>query len=224
MAEPAVRALGVRRSFRSGDVVVAALDGIDLEVARGEMVAVTGPSGSGKTTLLHCLSGILPPDEGHAWVAGTEVTGTDEATRGRLRRDHMGFVLQRLNLLSALTVEENVQLPLVLRGDARDATLQRTEEVLATVGLADRREARASELSGGQAQRVALARALVTHPAVVWADEPTGQLDRDQARDVATLLASAAAGGAAVVLVTHDAEVASVADRRLGLVDGRLQA
>lgn len=222
MADPAVRAIGLRKTYRTGRVDVQALDGVDLEVAAGEMVAVTGPSGSGKTTLLHCLSGILDPDDGQAWVAGSPVTGVSRATRERLRRNRMGFVFQRLNLLPALTVAENVQLPLVLRGDDRATILQRTEQVLAHVGLDGRDLARPSELSGGQAQRAAVARAVVTRPAVVWADEPTGQLDRDHAMGIAELLASLAADGSAVVLVTHDLEVAARADRTLQLVGGRV--
>lgn len=222
MADPAVRAVGLRKAYRTGRVDVQALDGVDLEVATGEMVAVTGPSGSGKTTLLHCLSGILDPDDGQAWVGGSPVTGVSRAARERLRRDRMGFVFQRLNLLPALTVAENVQLPLVLRGDDRATILQRTEQVLAQVGLDGRDGARPSELSGGQAQRAAVARAVVTRPAVVWADEPTGALDRDHAMGIAELLASLAADGSAVVLVTHDLEVAARADRTLQLVGGRV--
>jgi putative ABC transport system ATP-binding protein len=220
---PLINARGLHKRFGSDDATVVALDGLDLDVAAGEFVAVTGPSGSGKTTLLHCLAGVLVPDGGTVHIGDVEVTSLDEDARTRLRRDRMGFVFQRLNLLPQLTVAENIQLPLVLRGDDRDAVVARTDELLERVGLGGRQDAMPAELSGGQAQRVAVARAIAASPDVVWADEPTGQLDREHAAEVAMLLRSLAADGVTIVLATHDLDVAARADRGVSLVDGRLQ-
>lgn len=217
-----VRGEGVGKSFRTGDHTVPALAGVDVEVRSGEFVAVTGPSGSGKTTLLHCLSGILTPDEGRVLIGDTELADLDDDARAELRRDRMGFVFQRLNLLPPLTVAENIQLPLVLRGDGKAEVEQRTRELLELVSMPGRGDAFPRELSGGEAQRVAIARALAAEPEVIWADEPTGQLDRDNALEVVGLLASLVDDGATVVMVTHDEELASAASRRVRLVDGRL--
>ncbi|MFT5223644.1 MAG: putative ABC transport system ATP-binding protein [Glaciecola sp.] len=222
MAVAVVSCRQVRKSFSSGDIVVPALDGIDLDVGAGEFLAVTGPSGSGKTTLLHCLSGILSADDGEVRLGDTIVSNLDDDARTKLRRSRMGFVFQRLNLLPPLTVEENVQLPLVLRGDHRASIERRTAEVLDAVGMQGRGAARPRELSGGQAQRVAIARALATEPDVIWADEPTGQLDRASAGMIADLFAGLVAGGSTVILATHDPEVAGRSSRRIELVDGRL--
>jgi putative ABC transport system ATP-binding protein len=222
MAVAVVSCRQVRKSFSSGDIVVPALDGIDLDVEAGEFLAVTGPSGSGKTTLLHCLSGILSADDGEVRLGDTIVSNLDDDARTKLRRSRMGFVFQRLNLLPPLTIEENVQLPLVLRGDHRASIERRTAEVLDAVGMQGRGAARPRELSGGQAQRVAIARALATEPDVIWADEPTGQLDRASAGMIADLFAGLVAGGSTVILATHDPEVAARSSRRIQLVDGRL--
>lgn len=217
-----VQARGVQRAHGHGTARVVALDGVDLDVHAGRMLAITGPSGSGKTTLLHCLSGIAQPDAGSVLFEGVDLATAPEGVRTDLRRDHMGFVFQQHNLLPALDVAENVQLPLVIRGAPRDEILLRSREALEAVGLGDRLTASPRELSGGEAQRVAIARALASRPRVIWADEPTGALDRDSADHVARLLATAATSGTAVVLVTHDPTVAAVADETLRLDDGRL--
>ncbi|MDX1510444.1 MAG: ABC transporter ATP-binding protein [Nitriliruptorales bacterium] len=213
---------GLRKSFGSRDARVVALDGVQLDVEPGEFLAVTGPSGSGKTTLLHCVAGVLVPDDGTVVVDGVEVTAQDEDARADLRRRRMGFVLQRLNLLPQLTAAENVQLPLVLRGDSRREIETRTAEVLDRVGLSGRGDAMPSELSGGQVQRVAVARAIASNPDILLADEPTGQLDSEHAAGLADTFASLADDGVTVVLVTHDLDVAGRADRRVRLVDGHL--
>jgi putative ABC transport system ATP-binding protein len=198
-----------------------ALDGVTVEVPAAVLAAVTGPSGSGKTTLLHVLAGLSAPDAGTVEVAGRTLTGTTERERAGVRRELMGLVFQRANLLPALTVGENVALPLLLAGARRDDVRARTLEVLAQVGLADRGRSFPAELSGGEAQRVAVARAVAARPQVVWADEPTGALDSAAAADVLALLRELVQEGSTVVVVTHDRDVASRAELELRLRDGR---
>ncbi|MGI5350813.1 ABC transporter ATP-binding protein [Streptomyces sp. CA-250714] len=226
-AHPALALDGVARSYGSR----RALDGIDLVLPRGRFLAVMGRSGSGKSTLLACAAGLDRPDEGTVTVGGTDVAALGERDRTRLRRDRVGFVFQDLNLLSALSVRENVALPLLLaeeHGRARAQGLEplrRADEALARVGLAERGEARPGQLSGGQRQRVAVARALVTTPEVILADEPTGALDPVTAHEVLDLLRrTVAADGPAVLMVTHDPAAAAVADRTVFLTDGRITA
>ena len=198
-----------------------ALDGVSVEIPAGVLACITGPSGSGKTTLLHTLAGLTTPDSGSIQVAGRELAELDEPARADLRRDLMGFVFQRLNLLPALTVAENVAVPLLLRRADRDAVRARVGEVLDQVGLAGRGSAYPAVLSGGEAQRVAIARAVSTRPTVIWADEPTGALDTVAAGGVLDLLGSLVADGSTVVVVTHDRDVAARAEVEVRLRDGR---
>lgn len=219
-AETVVQAVDVVRRHRQGDAVVEALRGVSLTVAKGELVAIVGPSGSGKSTLLQILGGLDVPDAGSVVVAGHALHAIDEEARTAVRRRAIGFVFQAFNLVPMLTAVENVALPLLLdgvpTGDARAAA----HASLARVGLEGRAMHMPSRLSGGEAQRVAVARALVTGPAVIFADEPTGNLDTRNADLVLELLSRATVLGSAVVLVTHDVVAASRADRSIRLVDG----
>ena len=217
-----LRGEGVTKAYGEGGARVVAVDGVDITIDRGELVAITGPSGSGKTTLLHCLAGLAPLDAGRVLVEGTDLAALDDNARTDLRAQQMGFVFQAHNLLPELTVAENVELPLVLRGADAQQVRRASAQRLAQVGLADRASARPAQLSGGEQQRVAIARALVTDPAIVWADEPTGSLDTTAAGEVVQLLQGAARDGATVVVVTHDAEVAAGANRIVHLTDGRI--
>jgi putative ABC transport system ATP-binding protein len=198
---------------------VDALRGVSIEVASGELVAVMGPSGSGKSTLMHVLAGLDTPTSGRVSIAGIEITGLDDAKLTRVRRDHIGFVFQFFNLLPMLTAEENVVLPLSIAGEKPDK--EWLEKLLLDTGLADRRHHRPAELSGGQQQRVAIARALVTRPTIVFADEPTGNLDSKTSGEILELLRnSAQTYGQTIVMVTHEARAASIANRILFLADG----
>ena len=200
-----------------------ALRGAELAVERGEILAVMGPSGSGKSTLLHCLAGILVPDQGEVWFAGTRLDTLDEEARSKLRRDRFGFVFQFGQLVPELTAEENVALPLLLGGIRRREALVRAREWLARLDLEGLERRRSGELSGGQSQRVALARGLVTDPQVVFADEPTGSLDSLTGEHVMELLVAAARQqGTTVVLITHDARWAAYADREVVVRDGKV--
>jgi putative ABC transport system ATP-binding protein len=200
-----------------------ALRGAGVAVERGEILAVMGPSGSGKSTLLHCLAGILVPDQGEVWFAGSRVDKLGEEARSKLRRDRFGFVFQFGQLVPELTAEENVALPLLLRGTRRTEALARAGDWLARLDLAGLERRRSGELSGGQAQRVALARSLVGDPQVVFADEPTGSLDSLTGEHVMELLVTAARQqGTTVVLVTHDARWAAYADREVVVRDGKV--
>ncbi len=213
-----VEARGVTRSFRRGAETVQALRGVDIAVEAGEFVAITGPSGSGKSTLLHILGGLDRPDQGDVRLEGRQLSGLSDEELALVRRRRLGFVLQFFNLLPTLSAIENVAFPLLLDG-AKDA-LDRAGETLDQVGLAARADHRPSQLSGGEQQRVALARALVTKPALVLADEPTGNLDSLTGEDILKLLRSTADAGQTIVMVTHDARSASFADRTIRLADG----
>jgi putative ABC transport system ATP-binding protein len=218
---PVVAAEELRRRYGEGETAVDALKGVDLEVAGGELAAVMGASGSGKSTLMHLLAGLDRPTAGTVTIDGTDITGLDDTELTRLRRSHVGFVFQFFNLLPMLTAEENVLLPLSIAGQKPDRDW--TEELLGRVGLADRRKHRPSELSGGQQQRVAVARALVARPAVVFADEPTGNLDSRTGGEILELLREAVEDyGQTLVMVTHDIRAATIADRILYLADGRI--
>jgi putative ABC transport system ATP-binding protein len=215
----AVAATDLTRRYGEGATAVDALRGVSLEVAAGQLVAVMGPSGSGKSTLMHVLAGLDMPTSGRVWIAGIEVNELDDAKLTRVRRDHVGFVFQFFNLLPMLTAEENVVLPLSIAGERPEK--EWLEQLLADTGLADRRHHRPAELSGGQQQRVAIARALVSRPTIVFADEPTGNLDSKTSEEILELLrASAEAYQQTIVMVTHDARAASIADRILFLADG----
>jgi putative ABC transport system ATP-binding protein len=214
-----VTATDVRRRFGEGDAAVNALAGVSVGFERGRFSAIMGPSGSGKSTLMHILAGLDRPTSGTVTLDGTEITGLDDAALTRLRRDKLGFIFQFFNLIPVLTAEENVVLPLSIAGVKPDADW--IERLIKTVGLDDRRTHRPSELSGGQQQRVAVARALASKPAVVFADEPTGNLDSKSSEEVLQLLRQAVDEfGQSVVMVTHDPEAASYADRLIVLRDG----
>src|SRR4051794_2853564 len=217
----AVRAEALRRDYGEGDTSVHALRGVDLDVQAGRLTAVMGPSGSGKSTLMHILAGLGEPDGGQVWIGETEVTGLDDAGLTALRRDHIGFIFQFFNLLPMLTAEENILLPLEIAGRKPDADWYR--ELIAKVGLGDRRKHRPSEMSGGQQQRVAVARALASRPTVMFADEPTGNLDSATSGEILALMRDLVDSfGQTTVMVTHDPHAAAIADRVLFLADGEI--
>jgi putative ABC transport system ATP-binding protein len=212
----------LRRRFGEGDAAVDALRGVTLEFPRRELTAIVGPSGSGKSTLMHLLAGLDPPTSGGAWIDGIEVTALDDKGLTELRRSKLGFVFQFFNLVPVLDAEENVTLPIRIAGGELDR--EWLDRLFETVGLDDRRAHRPSELSGGEQQRVSIARALIARPAVVFADEPTGNLDSKSGAGVLDLLRRAVDEfGQTVVMVTHDTRVASRADRVIVLVDGRVE-
>jgi putative ABC transport system ATP-binding protein len=214
-----LRAEDVTRRYGTGEAAVDALRGVTLDVAPGELVAVMGPSGSGKSTLMHILAALDQATGGTVAIAGQEVGRLNDQQVTLLRRRHIGFVFQFFNLLPMLTAEENIALPLSIAGQKPDRAF--FEDLLQRVGLDDRRTHRPSELSGGQQQRVAIARALVARPTVVFADEPTGNLDSKTGGEILELLRSSAeAYGQTMVMVTHDAAAATIADRILFLADG----
>jgi putative ABC transport system ATP-binding protein len=214
-----VSARDVARHYGEGDTAVAALRGVSLDIARGKLTAVMGPSGSGKSTLMHILAGLDTPTSGQVTVAGQDVTGMGDDELTKLRRDHIGFIFQFFNLLPMLTAAENIVLPLKLAGGKPDP--EWLAELIETVGLGDRLTHRPSELSGGQQQRVAVARALVSRPTVMFADEPTGNLDSTTSGEILGLLRdSVDTLGQTTVMVTHDAHAAAIADRVLFLADG----
>ena len=220
-ATAVVSARDVTRRYGEGDAAVDALRGITLEIVSGQFAAVMGPSGSGKSTLMHILAGLDKPTEGVVEIAGTDITNLSDSRLTLLRRHQVGFIFQFFNLLPMLTAEENILLPLRLAGENIDRTW--ADEIIEQVGLDDRRKHRPSELSGGQQQRVAVARALVARPSVVFADEPTGNLDSTMSGEVLGLLReSVDALGQTTVMVTHDAHAAAIADRILFLADGHI--
>jgi putative ABC transport system ATP-binding protein len=211
----------VSRRYGEGDTAVDALRGVSLEIERGRLTAVMGPSGSGKSTLMHILAGLDRPTSGRVVLDSVDITRMSEKKLTLFRRDKIGFVFQFFNLLPMLTAEENVLLPLDIAGEKIDR--EWLEDLLTTVGIQDRRKHRPSELSGGQQQRVAIARALISNPAVLFADEPTGNLDSATSKDVLRVLRNAVDDlGQTTVMVTHDAGAASMADRILFLADGRI--
>jgi putative ABC transport system ATP-binding protein len=214
-----VSARDVVRRYGTGDTAVDALRGVSVDIAAGRLTAVMGPSGSGKSTLMHILAGLDQATSGEVTVAGQDVTGLSDAELTLLRRDHIGFIFQFFNLLPMLTAAENIALPLKLAGGKPDPAW--LDELVASVGLADRLGHRPAELSGGQQQRVAVARALVSRPSVMFADEPTGNLDSTTSGEILGLLRdSVDTLGQTTVMVTHDAHAAAIADRVLFLADG----
>jgi putative ABC transport system ATP-binding protein len=219
---PVVQARGVTRTYGKGDAAVHALAGVDIDLTEGRLTAVMGPSGSGKSTLMHILAGLDQPTAGNVWIDGTEITHLKEKRLTQLRRDKIGFIFQSFNLLATLTADENIVLPLSLARRKADEAWRR--QIIEAVGLQDRLAHRPAELSGGQQQRVAVARALITRPAVLFADEPTGNLDSRTGGEVLDLLRrSVDEFGQTIIMVTHDAGTASIADRVVFLKDGLVE-
>jgi len=211
----------VTRRYGEGETAVDALRGVSVEVPKGRLTAVMGPSGSGKSTLMHILAGLDKPTSGSVTVAGTEITTMKDSELTKLRREHIGFVFQFFNLLPMLTAEENIRLPLSIAGEKPDK--EQFAQLIDSVGLGDRLSHRPAELSGGQQQRVAIARALVSQPEVVFADEPTGNLDSKTGAEILELLRhSVEEMGQTIVMVTHEARAAAIADRVLYLADGQI--
>ncbi len=216
-----IRAQRVWKTYRSGQIRVEALRNIDMEVATGEMVAIMGPSGCGKTTLLNCLAGLDTVDEGDIYVQGDNLRDLSDNERTSYRAKHMGFVFQDFNLLPMLTAVENVELPMLIAEISSRKARKRALELLERVGLAERARHRPAELSGGQRQRVTVARALINNPAIVWADEPTGNLDSEAATDIMDLLGRFnSENRQTFVIVTHDLEVGRRANRIIAMRDG----
>ena len=216
--------MGLTRRYEMGDTSVDALRGVDLEIARGEFVALVGPSGSGKSTVLNLIGGLDRPTSGQVWINGTELSASDERTLTLHRRRHVGFVFQSFNLMPRLTAEENVALPLMFSGVPEDERRSRARALLERVGLAPRLAHRPTQLSGGEQQRVAIARALVGQPALLLADEPTGNLDTTTGAEIMRLLQELNQERMLTLLVvTHDPEVATFADRVVKLQDGQVE-
>jgi putative ABC transport system ATP-binding protein len=222
MSEPVVVGEDVWKVYGSGDTEVDALRGLTIQIHRGEMVAVMGPSGCGKTTFLNCFSGLDSVSRGRVLIGGVDVHSMPDAKRSEFRAKQTGFVFQAYNLLPMLSAVENVEMPLLIAGARSREARTQASDMLAQLGLGDRIDHRPSELSGGQQQRVSLARALVAHPAIVWADEPTGNLDDEGSRQVTALLRQLNRDyGQTMVVVTHDAEVAGSCHRTLKMRDGQ---
>ncbi len=217
---PVLRARELCRQYGQGEGLVRAVDGVDLEAAAGETVAVMGPSGCGKSTLLHLLSGLDRPTGGEVWLAGQRVDRMSEKALARLRRDAIGFVFQAFHLMDELTAAENVELPALLGGHSPRAARRRAADLLEQVGLAERAGFLPSALSGGQRQRIAIARALANKPLVVLADEPTGNLDSEATLDVLRLFDHLHEAGQTLIVVTHDSRIAATADRMITMRDG----
>lgn len=218
-----ITAQQVHKTFRNGQIEVHALRGIDLTVASGEMVAIMGPSGCGKTTLLNCLSGLDDFDSGEIMIDGASLRTMNDRTRTRYRAERMGFVFQTYNLLPVINAVENVELPLLVAGIRPAEARQKALEALDQVGLADRVHHRPAELSGGQRQRVTIARALVNDPAIVWADEPTGNLDSKSAADILRLMRDLnQQRGQTLIIVTHDPTIGDLCDRIVHMQDGQI--
>jgi putative ABC transport system ATP-binding protein len=217
----AARAVDLRKVFGAGDAAVEALRGVSVDFSSGEFTAIMGPSGSGKSTLLHCMAGLDAPTSGQVFIGDVDITGLKEKQLTQLRRDKVGFVFQAFNLVPTLTATENITLPIDIAG--RDVDGPWFDTVVDTIDLRDRLTHRPNELSGGQQQRVAAARALVSHPEIVFADEPTGNLDSRSGAGLLGFLRSAVKDHRqTIVMVTHDANAASYADRVIFLADGRV--
>jgi putative ABC transport system ATP-binding protein len=219
-AEVMVRARGLRKHYGKDAALVRAVDCVDLDVARGETLAVMGPSGCGKSTLLHLLGGLDRASAGELWLAGRRIDTMSERGMAALRRDGVGFVFQAFHLMDELTAAENVELPVLLAGRSPRSARRRAAELLEQVGLTDRARHLPSQLSGGQRQRVAIARALANRPLVVLADEPTGNLDSESTLEVLRLFESLHQAGQTLVIVTHDSRIAATADRLISMRDG----
>jgi len=213
---------GIERIFQVGDEKVHALRDVSFAVRPGEFISIMGPSGSGKSTLLNTIGLLDRPDKGKFLLDGSEVTRLSDEQQARIRRERIGFVFQFFHLIPRLTAAENVELPLMLAGMPPEERHQRVQAMLATLGIADRARHRPDQLSGGQRQRVAIARAVIADPAVLLADEPTGNLDRAAGREVIATMEELNAKGLTVIMVTHDPELGQRAHRRIRMVDGRI--
>lgn len=225
MASMVLQAQGLKKIYHEGQITTQVLRQVDLAVQAGEKLAIVGASGSGKSTLLHLLAGLDQPSEGEVWLNGERFSRLNDVKRGRLRNQHMGFVYQFHHLLPELTALENVMLPLRIRRVSAKVAQQQATALLARVGLAPRLQHKPSELSGGERQRVSIARALITRPAVILADEPTGNLDHETAEQVFQLMLELNQEfNTALLVVTHDLQLAARMDRQLTLLDGQLQA
>ena len=224
MNQPILHLQDVGKTYSNGHLEVAALAGVTLTVDQGDYVAIMGPSGSGKSTLMHILGCLDVPSGGTYWLAGTDVSSMSEDELAEVRNVRIGFVFQQFNLLPSLSAWRNVELPLCYAGMPRAERKQRALAALDRVGLADRVEHRPGELSGGQQQRVAVARALVTDPALILADEPTGNLDSHSTAEILGLFSDLHRSGRTIVLITHEAEVAMAAERTVRIRDGRLES
>jgi len=221
-AGPMIRVQGLTKVYHVGDVEVAALRGVDLEIARGEFVAIVGPSGSGKSTLFHILGGLTPPSEGTVVIDGKDLAGMTNADRTNLRKTTVGFVFQKYNLLPTLTAEDNIKIVEYIGGRSMEFTAE-FQEVLTLLGITDRMKHKPRALSGGQQQRVAIARGIVNKPAILLADEPTGNLDSQNSAAVLGLLKDLnQRTGQTILMITHDAEAASYASRSVHIRDGRI--
>jgi putative ABC transport system ATP-binding protein len=219
---PVVYARDLKRQYGEGATAVHALGGVSVDVAKGALTAVMGPSGSGKSTLMHILAGLDAPTSGDVWIADTKIRDLNDSQLTKLRREHIGFIFQFFNLLPMLTAKENIVLPLSIAGEKPEPGW--LEEMTTAVGLGDRLSHRPSQLSGGQQQRVAIARALISKPTVMFADEPTGNLDSTTSGEILTLLRdSVETYHQTTVMVTHDANAAAIADRILFLADGQIE-
>ncbi|NUO96540.1 MAG: ABC transporter ATP-binding protein [Nonomuraea sp.] len=219
---PVLKTVNLVKIYQDGAVPVPAVRGVDLQVEPGEFVAIMGPSGSGKSTLVHMLGGLDARTSGEIWLDGQRVDTLSESAWALLRRKKVGFVFQFFNLVANMTVGDNVELPALLAGASPKVARERRESLLGALNLADRAEASPAQLSGGEQQRVALARALSNKPSLLLADEPTGNLDSRNTRDVLRLLGDVHKEGQTIVMVTHDARVASLADRLVSLFDGEI--
>ncbi|MEV5408277.1 ABC transporter ATP-binding protein [Thermopolyspora sp. NPDC052614] len=219
---PVVRTVNLEKIYQNGGVPVPAVRGVDLQIEEGEFVAIMGPSGSGKSTLIHMLGGLDARTNGEIWLDGRRVDTLSESAWAVLRRKKVGFVFQFFNLVANMTVADNVELPALLTGASAKEARARREELLDALNLTDRADAAPGHLSGGEQQRVALARALANQPRLLLADEPTGNLDSRNTRDVLRLLGRVHAKGQTIALVTHDARVAGMADRVISLLDGQI--
>ncbi|MEU4571540.1 ABC transporter ATP-binding protein [Nonomuraea sp. ATR24] len=222
MSDPALKAVNLVKVYSGGAVPVHAVRGVDLQVEPGEFIAVMGPSGSGKSTLVHMLGGLDTRTSGEIWIDGTRADTLSESAWALLRRKKIGFVFQFFNLVASMTVADNVELPALLGGASPREARERSRHLLGALNLADRADAPPARLSGGEQQRVALARALANKPSVLLADEPTGNLDSRNTRDVLRLLGEVHRDGQTIVMVTHDARVAGLADRVVALHDGEV--
>lgn len=222
MSDPIIYGRAITRQFILGDDIVRALDGVDITVQTGEFLGITGSSGSGKSTLLYVLSGMDRPSSGEIWVQGKNIALLDENELASYRRQDVGFVFQGFNLISSMTAQQNVELPMIFAGVPARERQQRAQALLDQVGLAHRFAHKPGQMSGGQQQRVAIARALVNNPPIIFADEPTGNLDSKSGLDVMQVLQGLHAQGRTVLLVSHDAAVIAFASRVMRLKDGKV--